>query len=131
MARESSVRVGSGISVLREIHTPPVVGMAGSNAVVVNYEDINSCLGIIQSSGLIVGTDAVHLNSPNDRLRGRRKLFIQNRGPNAVFLGGSGVTVANGYAIPHSGTLELNVLDYGHLYVVSEGTSDVRTMELR
>jgi hypothetical protein len=131
VARESSVRNGSGISVLREINDPPIIGMAGSNSVIVNYEDINSCLGIVQGSGLVVSTAAVHLSSPSNRMRGRRKVFIQNRGPNAVFLGASGVTVSNGYSIPHSGSMELDVLDYGHLYVVSEGTSDVRILELR
>jgi len=132
MSTPSSVRVGSGVSVFRETNVPQIIGMKGTNSVVINYEDINSSLGIMQGSGLTVGTDAVHLTGPGNRMRGRRKLLVQNRGPQAVYMGGSAsVTVSTGYGIPHSGSLELDVLDYGHIFVVSEGTSDVRILELR
>ena len=136
MAFESSVRVGSGVSILREGLVPGfptrLPGMRGSNAVVINYEDINSLLGIIQSSGLTVSDDAVHVSGPATRLRGRRQLKIQNLGAAAVHVGGdAGVTTSDGLAVPSGDTLTLNILDVGDIFVISAGTSDVRVLELK
>ena len=142
MAFESSVRVGSGVSVLREGLVPgfptALPGMRGSNAVVINYEDINSSVGTIQTSGLTVVGDAVHITGPATRLRGRRQLKIQNLGAHTgagesdVFIGGnSSVTTSNGLAIPSGTTLTLNVLDVGNIFIISAGASDVRILELK
>lgn len=137
MAFESSVIVGSGISVLREPEVQNVPRMRGSNSVVVNYEDVNSLLGIAQSSGLAVGTDSIQLTGPENRLRKRRKVLIQNLGDLPVYLGASGVTTSDGYRIdPLTSTsgmssLELDVLDYGDLWVVADGDTNVRILELR
>jgi hypothetical protein len=135
MARESSAIAGSGISVLREGLTPnskgAVLALRGTNSVVVNYEDINSKLGIVQSSGLSVTGDAIHISGPADRLRGRRQVMIQNLGTGAVYIGDSSVTVAGGVMIASGDMLTLNVLDVGDIYIVSGGTSDVRILELK
>lgn len=129
MAVESSAHVGSGIQVLREIHN--VRALRGSNSVVVNYEDVNSSLGVTASSGLTIAADAVHLTGPTTRMRGRRKLLIQNLGAGLLYIGPSTVTAANGLEIAVDTILELDVLDFGDIYGISDGTSDVRVLELR
>jgi len=135
MAQESSVRAGSGISVFREGLTPgsdmSIPGMRGNNNVVINYEDINSKVGIVQASGLTVVGDAVHVAGPTTRLRGRRQLMIQNLGAGALFIGDSTVTVAAGVRVASGDTLTLDVLDVGNIYAISDGVSDVRVMELK
>lgn len=135
MAYESSVRVGSGVSVLREGLVPgypmPIPGMRGSNHVVINYEDIESKLGIVQTSGLVVTGNAVHVTGPASRLRGRRQLLIQNLGSSNLYVGASGVSTFNGLRVPSGVTLTLDVLDVGDIYAISEGASDVRVLELK
>ena len=135
MAYESSVRVGSGISVLREGLVPgnpqQIPGLRGSNSVVVNYEDIESKIGIVQASGLAVDGSAVHLTGPAERLRGRRQVMIQNLSSDAVYIGDSTVTTANGLRIAQNEILTLNVLDVGDIFVVGDGASDVRILELK
>lgn len=129
MARESSSFVGSGISVLRQIYNVPA--MQGSNNVLLNYEDVNSMMGVVQNSGLVVGTSAVHLTGPENRLRGRREVMIQNLGPGNAFIGTSTVTTANGFPINAGSGLNLRVLDFGHLFVVSTSTSNLRILEIK
>ncbi len=135
MARESTAFAGSGISALREGLTHnsrgPVRALGGTNSIVVNYEDINSSIGTIQSSGLLVTADAVHVSGPANRLRGRRELRIQNMGEGLAYVGDSTVTTANGLCIPSGTTLALNVLDVGDIYAVSASTSDLRIFELK
>lgn len=135
MAHESSVRAGSGVSVLREGLVPgypqALPGMRGTNNVVINYEDIQSKLGVVQSSGLTVAGDAVHLSGPLTRLGGRRELIIQNLGAGALFIGGAGVTAANGVQVASGDLLRLDVLDVGDIYGISGAVSDVRILELK
>lgn len=135
MAFESSVRAGSGISILREGLAPnqqPLPGMRGTNSVVLNYEDIQSKIGIMQASGTIVTGDAVQLSGPTTRLAGRRQLLIQNLGGGALYIGGaSGVTSSDGYCVASGSSLSLDILDYGDVWGISDGTSDVRILELK
>lgn len=129
MAFESTAVAGSGISALREVHS--LRAMRGSNAVITNYEDVNSVLGIIQNSGLAVGGTAVQLTSPENRLRGRRRVIVQNLGAGDLYLGNSNVTTSNGLEIGANTSLTLDVLDLGDIWVVSASTSDVRVVELK
>jgi len=135
MAYESSVRAGSGISVFREGLAPGsdqlIPGLRGSNSVIVNYEDIQSKVGTIQSSGLTVVADAVHVAGPATRLRGRRQLMIQNLGAGILYVGDSTVTAADGVRVASGDTLTLDVLDVGDIYAISDGVSDVRVVELK
>lgn len=135
MAYESSVRAGSGISVMREGLVPgypqPLPGMRGTNSVILNYEDIQSKVGTIQTSGLTVTGAAVHLSGPANRLRGRRQLTIQNLGAGNLFIGGSNVTTSNGVRVGSGEILTLDVLDIGDIYGVSNATADVRILELK
>ena len=135
MAYESSVRAGSGISVFREGMAPGsdmlIPGLRGGNNVVINYEDINSKLGVVQASGLTVVADAVHVAGPTTRLRGRRQLMIQNLGAGLLYVGDASVTAANGVRVGSGETLTLDVLDVGNIYAISDGVSDVRVLELK
>ena len=135
MANESSVRAGSGVSVLREGLVPgyptALPGMRGTNSVVINYEDINSKIGIVQSSGLLVTADAVHITGPENRLRGRREVTIQNLGAGVAYIGDASVTTSDGLQIPVGDILTLSVLDVGNIYAVSASTSDLRILELK
>lgn len=135
MAVESSVRAGSGVSILREGLVPgfptALPGMRGTNSVVINYEDINSKIGIIQSSGLHVANFPVQITGDAERLRGRREVRIQNLGVGAVFIGDAGVTTTGGLQIPSGNILTLSVLDVGDIYAISASTSDLRILELK
>ena len=135
MAKESSAIAGSGISVLREGLTPnsagPVPALRGTNSVVVNYEDIGSKLGIVQSSGLIVACDAVHLAGPAGRLKGRRELIIQNLGAGALYIGDAAVTTTTGLSVPSGDMLSLKILDFGDIYGISDASADVRVPEIK
>ena len=108
-----------------------IPGMRGANNVVINYEDINSKLGVVQVSGLTVVEDAVHVAGPTTRLRGRRQLMIQNLGAGLLFVGDSRVTVTDGVRVAPGDTLTLDVLDVGDIYAISSAVSDVRVMELK
>lgn len=129
MARESSAFVGSGISVLRQIYNVPA--MHGTNSVLLNYEDVNSLMGVVQHSGLTVGGTAVQLTAPENRLRGRRKLFVHNTGTGVVYVGGSGVSTSNGYPVASGASLEFDVLDFGNIWAVSASTSSLRILEMK
>jgi hypothetical protein len=129
MARESSAIVGSGISALRE--QQDVRSMRGSNAVITNYEDVNSCLGVVQSTARPVGGITTQLTLPAYRLRGRRKIIVQNLGSDNVFIGGADVSTSNGLRLGSGEKLELDVLDFGDIWVVSDGSADVRVLEIR
>lgn len=135
MARESSVRIGSGISALREGlvpgHTLQLAGMCGTNSVIINYEDVNSVLGIVQSSGLAVGEIAAQITGPENRLRGRRQIIIQNLGSGAAYIGASNLTPTNGLQIAAGTMLTLDVLDVGDIYAISDSVSDLRILELK
>lgn len=128
MAKESSAFSGSGLSVLREQQGLRYIG--GSNVVLVNPED-ESKLGIVQSSGLLVGTDAVHLTGPAERLRGRREVTIQNLGADPVYIGSSSVTTDTGLRIGSGEIFTLDVLDFGDIFIVGDGSSDVRILEVK
>jgi len=135
MAYESSVMEGSGISVLRAGLRPgfpgAVPGVRGTNSVIVNYEDLNSKLGVVQSSGLHVAGFPIHVTGPAERLRSRRELRIQNMGPGLAYVGASDVTTTGGLCITSGTIITLDVLDLGDIYAISASTSDLRVLEIR
>ncbi len=137
MAHESSVRVGSGVSVLRAGLVPgfpgTLPGMRGTNAVVINYEDINSLIGIIQSSSVSVtgAVTGVHITTPANRLRGRRQVTIQNLGPQTAYIGEEFFDIDDGYPIGSGVSLTLDILDRGDIFTHSDGVSDLRILELK
>ena len=128
MAYEQSSVNGSGLSVLAE-QSPGLVGFRGSVSIIGNYEDINSCLGLASSSGISVTSQAVPISSSG--ISGRRKLIIQNLGADNIFLGGEDVTTSNGLRLGSGELRQFDVLAFGTIWAVSEGTSDVRRLELK
>jgi hypothetical protein len=105
--------------------------MRGSNSVVINYEDINSMLGL-QSSGLQVAGNAIQVSGPDTRLAGRRQLQVQNLGTDPVYIGGdSSVSSTEGVRVPSGDSITLNLLDIADVWIVSGGSSDVRVLELK
>jgi hypothetical protein len=68
---------------------------------------------------------------PATALTGRRKIYIQNLDNAPIFLGGSGVTIANGLRIAAGAVFEDEVGDdIGLFAIVSAGTAEVRILEL-
>lgn len=131
MAYESTAVIGSGVSVLREPAVQNVRHMRGSNSVVINYEDFNSLLGISRSSQLLASGVAQEATNPLSRLSARRKMILQNLGPSNSFIGSSEVTTSTGVRVASGEMFTVDILDYSEIWVVSEGISDVRVMELR
>lgn len=113
--KESSAIAGSGIQVLREVGDVRI--MRGINNVVLNYEDFNSLLGIPKSSSQELSYDeAVQITPPETRLRGRRRIIIQNPNAEPIFIGDHSVTPKTGLKILPDQHLTLDVLDYGDIY---------------
>ena len=127
MAYESSVINGSGLSVLRYVANLPY--FRGSNAAIINPEDVICGIGIFAASGFSVSSSAT-TNLTVTPLANRRKLMVFNLGPQTVFVGNSGITTSTGYPIPSGGEKLFDVLAYGGLFGISAGTSDVRTLQI-
>ena len=63
----------------------------------------------------------------------RRNMIIQNRGNKSVYLGGAGVTIANGIELPACAIAQLDIgpnIDIRAIKDTPGGDSDVRIMEL-
>lgn len=83
----------------------------------------------VEETAVSVTTTATALPATN--LTGRRYILIQNLGGAQMFLGGSGVTAANGIRIAAGASWEGEVGDDVNLFAIkSAGTSDVRVLEL-
>jgi hypothetical protein len=132
MARESASFIGSGIQVKRYDNLQAgFPAFIGSNTLVVNPEDIDTVLGIPLTSNVSVGVSATAL-MPN-KLAARRKVFITNLSGEVVYIGGSDVTINNGYPLSSGIAFELNVISSSRetLHgVVATGTADVRILQL-
>jgi hypothetical protein len=83
----------------------------------------------ILSTNVSVGVTATTL--PASALAGRQRLLIQNVGTASVFVGGAGVTTANGIEIQVFGNLSLDVSSTVSVSgIVASGTQNVRVLEL-
>jgi hypothetical protein len=83
----------------------------------------------VEETAVSVTTTATALPATN--LVGRRYIIIQNLGGAQMFLGGSGVTTANGIRIAAGASWEGEVGDDVNLFAIkASGTSDVRVLEL-
>lgn len=137
MAGRSTPIAGSGISVLREGLAPgskgPVRALMSSNAAITNYEDIQSKIGIIQASQVSVtgAVTGVQITPAASRLRGRRQVTIQNLGPQIAYIGEEFFAIGDGYPIGSGVSLTLDILDFGDIFSLSDGTSDLRILELK
>ena len=92
--------------------------------------DLVALKGSIVSTAVTVGNTATKI--PTTPLAGRRTLVIYHNGTNDVFLGPSGVTIANGLVLDATNTISLDVSDGIDVYgIVAAGTEAVRCMEIR
>jgi hypothetical protein len=64
-------------------------------------------------------------------LANRKYLFVQNLGNRSIYLGGSGVTVAQGFRLSPGAALDARIGAAVSLYAITDsGTQDVRNLEL-
>lgn len=114
------VNINQGLLERPVLTTPPVTNI-----------NVNALEGFVFSSDNTVGSNIVSL--PNyGQLFNRRALIIYNNSSNTIFIGGSGLTVANG--MPIAPSTYSPVIDAGYnmtVYgVASQGGNDVRVMEV-
>lgn len=69
---------------------------------------------------------------PTTALAGRRRMQIQNLGPNDIYIGPTGVSTTNGFRVSKGATESLEIGQHVVLYAISNsGTpSDIRVFEL-
>ena len=128
MAKESSALFGSGVAPFRQEQN--VLFMQGTNAIVVNPEDIAAGLGTLQASGIAVAATPIHLVT--DSLPGRRELRIQNLGPGKLYIGPDiQVSIEGSYEVGISGSITLPMMTFGSVWGISDSTSDVRVLQLK
>ena len=85
-------------------------------------------MSLVKSSSVSVGVAATAF-ATSDAPRVRR-VHLTNVGAATVYLGGSGVTTAQGFPLVANATLQL-ILDLDALFgIVTTGTVDVRVMEV-
>lgn len=95
----------------------------------VTHMSLNSLKGPILSTAVDVGTSATPL--PATPVEYRRSVVVYNNGASTIYLGGEGVTVANGMPIPagtYGPALDSGVgsIVYG---IVATGTVEARVLE--
>lgn len=149
MAREYSVTQGSGLfphhqtsTAVNEFGSIPegtfpgscktdLRARTGEGAVILNPEDFSINLGLRQQA-IIVGTSAVAL--PENPLTYRRALVIHNSdGNNTIYIGGSDVTVANGFPLTAGEKIAIDIQGNPNvtIYAISDaGGQNVRILEL-
>ena len=86
-----------------------------------NSSIVNTATTVNNTATDLVGTD----------LANRQDVWVANRGNRPVFIGGSGVTAANGYPLPRGSFMNIcagaNIDLHG---ITASGTADVRILEL-
>jgi len=83
----------------------------------------------VAQTAVTVSTSAVKL--PTTPLANRRAIYIVNLGGVTIFLGGSGVTTANGYPVAANGGISIAVGAGIDVYAIAaSGSNDVRFLEV-
>lgn len=119
-------RVGASRAILtKDIHGNDL--HANTNYVS-NAQDIGSVGQNIASSGFSsVGTSETELTAELDR----RVVAIYNNGSSVLFVGPSGIPVANMYPVPTGGQISFNATSGIKIYgKTAASTTDVRVVEL-
>lgn len=116
-----SVKVGDGTDFL-------AVNADGSINVVNNSDPALANTGLANAAAS-VGTSAAVI--PASNLSNRKYLFVQNLGNRSIYLGGSGVTTANGFRLSSGAVMDARIGAAVSLYAITDsGTQDVRLLEL-
>lgn len=132
MTQQTPALRGSGIQTLR--HTHNLQFMVGSNTTLLNYEDINSCLGITQADSVQVddtGDNSDGTNLTSGILPGRRKVWIKNLNATTVYIGPSGVTATNGYPLQQNEELKLDIIGFDSPFAITAAdTININVLQL-
>jgi len=130
MPSEICSMVGSGQQQFRQDsvgknHNPGVA------VFVTNWEDAIA-VGPIRTSGYVVVSNPTRLPSGIQNLSGRRVIALYNNGPNAAFIGPTGVTINNGYPLGTGVEKAIALAANYDIYAVTSGaqTADIRVMEI-
>lgn len=82
----------------------------------------------VLQQAIAVGATAVKL--PTTPIQARHSLLIQNSGSNAIYLGDSSVTTADGYPIYPRGQILIQIEDTVDLYAIASAAGEsVRILE--
>lgn len=144
MARDSTTTIGSGT--VPHLAASPALDISsdtfpipsqraalntrfGDNVVMINIEDFSVFIGMNQQA-ISVTSSAVPL--PTNALKFRRALVIHNNGSSTLYIGGSNLTVANGFPLAANEKISIDIQNNENVtvYGISAGTSDVRILEL-
>lgn len=134
MAHESSIILGSGLHSKREemqtlANSVAQVGVRGTSVVLLNPEDA-SVFGPIKSQQITVGGTAQPI--PAIPFEYRRAIAIYNESTTAnVYLGGSGVTTANGFPLLPGEKISLDATARAIIYAVSSSSVSIRILEVK
>lgn len=116
-----SVKIGDGTDLM-------AVNADGSINVLTTSDPALANAGLANAAAS-VGTSAAVV--PASNLSNRKYLFVQNLGNRSIYLGGSGVTTANGFRLSSGATMDARIGAAVSLYAVTDsGTQDVRLLEL-
>ena len=133
MAKEASVIVGSGINPLKKNvptnNTTQESHLRGTSVVVLNPED-----GSAGGSGLVttVTLTGTTVQLPSKPLKYRRAISIcNNSAADTIYIGFDlNVTTGTGWPIAPKNTISLDINGQVIIYGVSDGSTDVRILEL-
>ncbi len=149
MARETTVSIGSGtlphltrmMPVLRDLSTEGLfpIGnskkeslnhLTGSNVVITNPEDFGVRFGI-RSQAVTVGSTAVKLPA-DPPLEFRKGVVIHNIGSIVIYIGGSTVSVAQGFPILAGEKIFIAAQGNpnGTIYAIATDDNEVRVLEV-
>jgi hypothetical protein len=127
---KDSVRIGDGtdLATITDIdasHKALDVNLAGSD-IEIDVEDDLANTAIASSSESVSVTGALFTSDLADR----RFIWMYNNGNKTVFIGPSGVSIANGFPIPAGSILSARIGAAVAVHAIAEsGTQDVRTLQ--
>lgn len=132
MARESSAIVGSGINPLKTLvcvnNTTKERHLRGTQVVLINPEDASAGNSGVATQ-LTVSTSAAKL--PTTPMKYRRAIAIFNNSSETLYIGfDPSVTTGNGWPIPASSSLPMDINAAVEVYGIASSSIDVRILEL-
>lgn len=129
MSNSINPNIGSGIQGHRKLHAGQWNGITQTVAVM-NFEDSVAVESFYNSVIEIPTANAVRVPSGQNLVR-RRTLVLNNQGGAPVYIGSSGVTLANGYPIDVGGEKGFEIGALIDVWAIASGTSsELRVLEL-
>jgi len=105
--------------------------LTGMAIYVTNPEDVSNLSGPIQTTKVVVGTDATPLPSGGNMSR-RRSIAIANVGSATLYIcHGSGIAANEGFPIEDGGSISIDLLAHHTIWGrTASGTAEVRILEI-